>query len=93
MNRHPVRPGRSQTDARRTPSEDHPPGLTHRHKLEPDWSHERPLPAATHTLCQLTDDPGERTGVSAAHPAIVQPPTAQREKLIRDGRSRPAKQP
>lgn len=54
---------------------------------------ERALPAATHTLCRLTDDPGERTDVSAAHPEVLQRLTAQLDKLINDGGSRPAKQP
>jgi arylsulfatase A len=54
---------------------------------------ERPLPAAAHTLYRLTDDPGERTDVSAAHPEVLQRLTAQLDKLIQDGRSRPAKQP
>jgi arylsulfatase A len=52
---------------------------------------ERPLPAANHTLYQLTDDPGERADVSAAHPEITQRLTAQLDALINGGRSRPAK--
>jgi hypothetical protein len=54
---------------------------------------ERALPAAKHTLYNLTKDPGERTDVSAAHPEIVQRLIAQLDKLISDGRSRPGKQP
>jgi arylsulfatase A-like enzyme len=50
---------------------------------------EQPLPAARHTLYKLTDDPGERTDLSAAHPEVVERLTAQMDKLIRDGRSRP----
>jgi hypothetical protein len=55
----------------------------------PREQQERPLPAATHTLYQLTDDPGERTDVSAAHPDILQRLTAQLDSLINDGRGRP----
>jgi arylsulfatase A-like enzyme len=51
------------------------------------------LPAAKHTLYNLTDDPGERTDLSAAHPEVVQRLTTQLDQLINDGRSRPAKQP
>lgn len=54
---------------------------------------ERPLPMATHTLYKVTDDPGERTDVSAAHPKILQRLTAQLDQLVQDGHSRPAKQP
>ena len=54
---------------------------------------ERPLPAATHTRYRLTEDPGEHTDVSAAHPEVLQRLTAQLDKLIQDGRSRPAEQP
>jgi arylsulfatase A-like enzyme len=54
---------------------------------------ERALPTAKHSLYNLTSDPGERTDVSAAHPEIVQRLTAQLDKLISDGRSRPGKQP
>jgi arylsulfatase A-like enzyme len=54
---------------------------------------ERPLPAAKHSLYNLTTDPGETTDVSAAHPEIVQRMTAQLDKLVSDGRSRPPEQP
>ena len=54
---------------------------------------EPPLPAAKHTLYQLTDDPGEHRDVSAAHPEVLQRLTLQLDKLIQDGRSRPAMQP
>jgi len=54
---------------------------------------ERPLPTATHTLYQLSNDPGERADVSAAHPDIVQRLTAQLNTLINQGRSRPAQEP
>ncbi|HNQ88926.1 MAG TPA: arylsulfatase [Verrucomicrobiota bacterium] len=54
-----------------------------------DW----PLPAARHTLYKLTDDPGERTDLSAAHPEVLERLTAQLERLIQDGRSRPAGAP
>jgi hypothetical protein len=46
-----------------------------------------------HSLYNLTSDPGERTDVSAAHPEIIQRLTAQLDKLISAGRSRPGKQP
>ncbi len=52
---------------------------------------ELPLPAARHTLYRLTDDPGERTDVAAAHPEIVQRLTAQLDTLIKAGRSRPSR--
>lgn len=51
---------------------------------------ERALPEARHTLYKLTDDPGERTDVSAAHPEIVDRLTRHMDKLITGGRSRPA---
>jgi arylsulfatase A len=54
---------------------------------------ERALPAAKHTLYNLTKDPGERTDVSAAHPEILQHLITQLDKIISDGRSRPSKQP
>lgn len=54
---------------------------------------EQPLPTAKHTLYKLTDDPGERTDVSAAHPEVLQRLTAQLDKLLQDGRSRPAPHP
>lgn len=50
---------------------------------------ERPLPAAKHTLYKLTDDPGERHDVAAAHPEIVNRLVAQLDTLIHQGRSRP----
>jgi arylsulfatase A len=50
---------------------------------------ERPLPAAKHALYKLSDDPGERTDVAAAHPEVLQRLTTQLDKLIKDGRSRP----
>jgi len=49
---------------------------------------EHPLPAAMHTLYKLTDDPGERTDVSAAHPEVLQRLTTQLDKLVQAGRSR-----
>jgi arylsulfatase A len=52
-----------------------------------------PLPAAKHTLYKLTDDPGERTDVSAAHPEVLQRLTTQLDKIIDAGRSRPASKP
>jgi arylsulfatase A len=52
-----------------------------------------PLPAAKHTLYNLTDDPGERTDVSAAHPEVLQRLTTQLDKIIDAGRSRPASKP
>ncbi len=50
---------------------------------------ETPLPAGLETLYNLTADPGERTDVSASHPEVLQRLTAQLDKLITDGRSRP----
>ena len=52
---------------------------------------DRQLPAAKHTLYKLTDDPGERTDVSAAHPEVVERLSAQIDKIVKDGRSRVAK--
>jgi hypothetical protein len=49
-------------------------------------------PAGTHALFRLSDDPGERKDVSAAHPEVVKELTAQLDKLINDGRSRTGKQ-
>lgn len=53
---------------------------------------ERPLPVAKHTIYKLTGDPGERSDVSATNPEVLQRLTAQLDKLIHDGRSRPAGQ-
>lgn len=50
---------------------------------------ERPLPQAKHTLYNLADDPGETTDLSAAQPEVLRRLTAQLDKLISDGRSRP----
>ena len=50
---------------------------------------EPPLPAARHTLYQLSSDHGERTDLAAAHPEIAQRLITQMDKLINDGRSRP----
>ena len=59
--------------------------LTQRGKSQARVSQdERPLPAATHTLYRLTDDPGERTDVSAAHPEVLQRLIAQLDKLIQE---------
>ncbi len=52
---------------------------------------ERPLPAANHTLYKLSEDPGEQHDLSAAHPEIVKQMVAQMNKLVKEGRSRPAK--
>ena len=52
-----------------------------------------PLPTAKHTLYKLSTDPGERTDVSAAHPEIVERLSAQIDRIVKEGRSRPAKQP
>jgi arylsulfatase A len=54
---------------------------------------EPPLPEAKHTLYHLTNDPGERTDVSAAHPEMVQRLIAQLDQLIADGGNRPGQQP
>lgn len=51
---------------------------------------ERSLPATKHSLYKLTDDPGERADVSAAHPDIVARLAARIDKIVSDGRSRPA---
>ena len=51
---------------------------------------EPPLPSARHTLYQLTTDPGEKTDVAAAQPAILQQLIAQLHQLIQAGRSRPS---
>ena len=50
---------------------------------------DRPLPAAKHTLYHLTEDPGETSDVSAAHPDVVARLTARLEKLVGQPRSRP----
>ncbi|MEK0449840.1 MAG: Arylsulfatase precursor [Verrucomicrobiota bacterium] len=50
---------------------------------------ERPLPAAKHTLYKLSDDPGERNDVSAAHPEIVERMSRQIDAIVSEGRSRP----
>lgn len=50
---------------------------------------ESPLPAGKHTLYKLADDPGERTDVSAAHPEVVGQLSAQIDRIVNDGRSRP----
>ena len=50
---------------------------------------ERPLPAAKHTLYKLSDDPGERNDVSAAHPEIVERMSRQIDTIVSEGRSRP----
>ena len=49
---------------------------------------ERPLPVAKHTLYKLSNDSGERTDVSAAHPEVLQRLTTQLDKIIDDGRTR-----
>jgi arylsulfatase A len=54
---------------------------------------QHPLPAAKHTLYNLSEDPGELTDVSAAHPEVLQRLISQLDKLIQDGRSRPTRQP
>ncbi len=54
---------------------------------------EPPVPESRHTLYHLTNDPGERTDVSAAHPEIVQRLLAQLDHLIAEGGSRPDQQP
>jgi arylsulfatase A len=48
------------------------------------------LPAGTHSLYRLTDDPGERQDVSAAHSDIVRQLTEQLDKIIAAGRTRAA---
>jgi arylsulfatase A len=52
---------------------------------------DHPLPAARHTLYQLSADPGERTDVSAAHPEVVQRLQAEMDRLITAGRTRVGK--
>jgi arylsulfatase A len=54
---------------------------------------EPPVPESRHTLYHLTNDPGERADVSAAHPEIVQRLIAQLDHLIAEGGSRPDQQP
>ena len=49
---------------------------------------ERPLPVAKHTLYKLSNDSGERTDVSTAHPEVLQRLTTQLDKIIDDGRTR-----
>lgn len=67
-------------------------------RLEKRWKSEarvsredRALPEAKHTLYNLSEDPAERTDVSAANPEVLQRLTTQLDKLVNDGRSRPAK--
>jgi arylsulfatase A len=48
-------------------------------------------PPRPHTLYRLSADPGERKDVSAENPEVVEALTANLDKLIADGRSRPAK--
>ena len=50
---------------------------------------EQPLPVGLHGLYRLTDDPAERSDVSAANPEVLERLTAQLDSLINDGRSRP----
>jgi arylsulfatase A-like enzyme len=65
--------------------------LEKRGKSEARVSRDEPaLPAAKHTLYHLTDDPGERTDVSAAHPEIVARLSARIDQIIAGGRSRAA---
>jgi arylsulfatase A len=49
---------------------------------------EAALPAGTHSLYRLTDDPSERNDVSATHPDVIQRLTVQLDKIIADGRTR-----
>ena len=50
---------------------------------------EQPLPVGLHGLYRLTDDPAERSDVSAANPEVLARLTTQLDTLINDGRSRP----
>ena len=50
---------------------------------------ELPLPAAEHSLYQLSVDPGERTNVAQEHPAVLQDLIEQLDGVIDSGRSRP----
>ncbi len=43
------------------------------------------FPLGSHGLYRLSDDPGERTDVSASHPEILTRLTSQLDALIRDG--------
>lgn len=51
------------------------------------------LPAGTHGLYYLPDDPGEQNDLSASHPDKLKSMIEGLDKLIADGRSRPAQQP
>jgi arylsulfatase A len=50
---------------------------------------EVPLPDATQTLYQLSQDPGETKDVSTTHPEVFRRLAAQLDQLIQGGRSRP----
>ncbi len=68
--------------------------LTQRGKSEARVSKEEiPLPTATHSLYRLTDDPGERHDVAAAHPDVLKTLTEKLDRIIADGRTRPARKP
>ncbi len=54
---------------------------------------DRPLPSTRDTLYRLTDDPGERVDLAAAHPDVLERLTTLLGRLIADGRSRPAGSP
>jgi arylsulfatase A-like enzyme len=50
---------------------------------------ERPAPKSKHTLYKLSNDPGERTDVSADHPAVLEKLKTQLEQIVKSGRTRP----
>lgn len=64
--------------------------LAHRGTLEARVSKkEVPLPDAQQTLYQLSQDPGETSDVSTAHPDVFHRLSAQLDRLIQGSRSRP----